>query len=231
LLPFTIRYLIKFTLVTLVGYLIATQVYAQRTFNRPPKFKKNKKMAIICPIFLASEYPYQGIGVKIGDPFAITYKLYVTENLGLSIDVGSAASGLYSKFHRSNFANFPEFDTVIYQSHDVKSDLVIQARFMLHSQNLDKLVRGLDWYIGAGFQFRDLDIEYQFIYEPNPTFRENLSNNKNIFSSGPEIILGIEYSYFQIPLSAFAELNLFRNIDVENAKTRLQGGIGLRYVF
>ena len=40
------------------------------------KFKKNKKMSIICPIFIVNEYPYQGIGFKIGDPFAISYKFY-----------------------------------------------------------------------------------------------------------------------------------------------------------
>ena len=41
--------------------------------HRPAKFRTNKKAAVICPTFVASEYPYQGIGIKLGDPFAITY--------------------------------------------------------------------------------------------------------------------------------------------------------------
>ncbi len=203
----------------------------QRKHGPPPRFKRNKKMARICPIFVPSEYPYQGIGAKIGDPFALTYKLYATEYLAFSIDGGSAASGLYNDFHRDNFTTYPEFDTVTYDGHNVERELVIQARIMFHNQVLHKIIPGLDWYLGVGWQFRDLEIKYFLLYEPTPNFRENLTADQNVFSQGPEGIIGIEYAYFDIPISAFAEVNLFKNIDFSNAPLRLQGGIGLRYVF
>jgi len=67
------------------------------------KFRKNKKFAEICPIFIASEYPYQSIGVKIGDPLALTYKFYASNTFAFGIDIGKASEGLYSQLHSDRF--------------------------------------------------------------------------------------------------------------------------------
>jgi len=195
------------------------------------KFKRNKKTAIICPIFIPSEYPYQGIGIKIGDPFAITYKFYPTEFLGIEFVGGLAASGLYSKYHRSNFNNFEQFDTLSYEAHNVKSDITIQARIMYHSKVLDSKVRGLDVFIGAGWQFRSHEVIYEYLYQPDPNTDESGSQTISQFTSGPEIFAGLEYAYFDLPISAFVETGVFKNLDIENSKIKLQGGIGVRYIF
>jgi hypothetical protein len=48
---------------------------------------------------------------------------------------------------------------------------------------------------------------------------------------GPQVAVGIEYSYFSIPISAFMELEYFTDIQADPGWTRLEGGVGLRYVF
>jgi hypothetical protein len=49
--------------------------------------------------------------------------------------------------------------------------------------------------------------------------------------SGPVASLGLEYSYAKLPMAAFVEVQTFRDIRQDPGWTRLQGGVGLRYVF
>src|SRR5688572_2718725 len=92
-------------------FLAGTGVYAQRVHHggtvvhTRSQFKKNvikmprSKSKTICPIFEDTGYPYQGIGFKFGDPFAVTYKYYPNKHFRIAIDVGRSASGLYSKYY------------------------------------------------------------------------------------------------------------------------------------
>jgi hypothetical protein len=64
------------------------------------------KAKIMCPIFENSQYPYQGIGVKLGDPFALTYKYYPSKHWAFALDGGKAASGLYNKYYRGLFNTY-----------------------------------------------------------------------------------------------------------------------------
>ena len=102
---------------------------------------------------------------------------------------------------------------------------------MYHSQVLDATIRGLDIFIGAGWQFRNYEVLYEYLYQPDPNTDENGSETISEFTSGPEIILGLEYAYFDLPISAFAEMGLFQNLGIADARIKLQGGIGIRYVF
>ena len=67
---------------------------------RVPNVSKSKA-SIMCPIFHESRYPYQGIGLKFGDPFALSYKFYPNKNWAFAADAGKVASGLYNKYYRS----------------------------------------------------------------------------------------------------------------------------------
>ena len=197
------------------------------------------KAKVICPIFEESEYPYQGFGIKVGDPLAFTYKLYATPKFGLVVDFGSAASGLYSKRHRDNFAN-QDFQTDTteagdisgfrYRSHDVINEYTVEVKVLYHSK-ADKLFPGLQSYIGLGFQFRKLAIQYEYVYEYGFGLleRDSFDSEKNSF--GPVVAAGLEYSYFKLPVSAFIEIVLFNDTLDKDGWTRFQGGIGLRYVF
>ena len=53
--------------------------------------------------------------------------------------------------------------------------------------------------------------------------------NRN--TNGPVAIVGFEYSYFSIPISAFIEIEWFSDVSLDPGYHRFQGGMGLRYVF
>jgi len=202
----------------------------------------NKKAKVICPIFEESAYPYHGFGFKVGDPVALTYKLYFRKYLSFVVDGGSASSGLYNSKHRSDFSLYsPEISAPldyplnqafnpIYTNHQIIGEYVAEVK-ALYQMQTDNLYKGLQTYIGLGYQYRKLGIEYVYYYNypnSNKIVKDTLQKNKTY--QGPELILGIEYSYFQIPVSAFMEITAFRDITF-TSWSRIQGGIGLRYVF
>ncbi len=202
-----------------------------KTQKHPPaKFKNNKKMAVICPIFIPSEYPYQGIGFKAGDPFAITYKLYLTEWFAFSIDGGLGAYGLYKDRYADLFNTFPESDTLEYFNHQVEKDTYIAVKVSFYNEG-PPFLNGLDYYISLGWQFRYVDIIYGYNQELSQSASIFGSFVKQIDYSGPEVGIGLEYSYFNIPVSAFMEINWMYDIIHQPGFLKFQGGIGMRYVF
>ena len=77
-----------------------------------------------------------------------------------------------------------------------------------------------------------LGIQYNYYYSyPNSNRVERDALEVEKTSQGPELVLGIEYSYFKIPVSAFMEVTLFKEVNSPHPWTRFQGGVGLRYVF
>lgn len=194
------------------------------------------KAAVVCPIFEDSAYPYQGIGVKLGDPFALTYKLYPNKHWAFAIDAGKAASGLYSEHHRENFGGNTQVDTlnqqqgISYISHTVNSEWVIEAKLLLQ-KDAENLTKGLQLYAGLGFQYRMLDIDYEYLLEINFTDNEIGKINVTDETMGPTAVVGFEYAYFDLPISAFLELEGYYDIASNPGWLRFQGGVGLRYVF
>ncbi len=194
------------------------------------------KARVVCPIFEDSQYPYHGIGIKVGDPFAFTYKFYAAKNFAIAIDGGKASSGLYSGYHRDNFENLIDRDTlgfnqdIGYLGHVVKKEWVLEAK-ALYQKDASKVLKGLQWYAGAGWQWRDTKIQYEYLLEIN--FDENEINviNESYLTMGPVLVLGIEYSYFTIPVSAFMEIEWYTDVVQDPGWQRFQGGVGLRLIF
>ena len=234
--------MVKLRILLLVGLMgLFLSGFSQKRYNKsltqsrgkkhqPMRFKKNKHMAVICPIFIPSEYPYQGIGFKAGDPFALTYKLYATKWLAFSIDGGIAAYGLYKRRYKELFNALPEADTLEYVNHQVNKDTHVSAKISIYQPG-PKFLKGLDWYVSLGWQFRYVNILYGFNQEISPTEKLFGSFNKQMDYMGPEAGIGIEYSYFNIPVSAFMEVNAMMDIVNQPYYTHFQFGIGLRYVF
>ncbi len=235
------KYLLFFISFTL---LVCTTSLGQRrqknrTFRRTT-YTSNKipksKARVVCPIFQDSKYPYQGIGFKLGDPFALTYKYYASKRFAVAIDGGSMASALYNTYNRDNFVLYIRPDTlgerqsISYLSHNVKADWMIEGKLLFHN-DATKVLDGLQWYIGAGWQWRRTEIEYEYILDIS--FDENELGRFEIdrFAGGPVGVFGIEYAYFQLPISAFMEIEVFTDILEDPGWSRFQGGVGLRYVF
>jgi hypothetical protein len=193
---------------------------------RVPRVSENKAR-IVCPIFNISQYPYQGIGLKLGDPFAITYKLYPTRHLAFAADVGFPSGGLYHDYYKGLFNSYTPSDTLKYVTHKSSSDFYIETKF-LYQWDVDNISKGLQLYAGLGWQWRSTILTYNYSYQSGTQYG---SFTRNRFTYGPVVILGFEYAYFTWPVSSFIEVEMFTDDMADPGYHRFQGGIGLRYVF
>ncbi|MCW5910257.1 MAG: hypothetical protein KIT62_04240 [Cyclobacteriaceae bacterium] len=205
------------------------------TFRQPTVSRSKAK--IVCPIFETSQYPYQGIGFKMGDPLALTYKFYPNKNWAFAADGGKAASGLYNKYYRNAFETYlpdslSDVQSISYLSHKANSDWFLEAKF-LYQWDAGKISKGLQFYAGLGWQWRSTRLTYDYLYEDTgPSQESNLRKfTRDRFTYGPVGVLGFEYSYFSLPISAFIEIEWFTDVLLDPGYQRFQGGVGLRYVF
>jgi hypothetical protein len=113
----------------------------------------------------------------------------------------------------------------------VKSDIVAEFKIL---RNIDarKISNGLVFYFGLGMQLRSLEIEYNYFPSIGPDEPDNIeSTTRSRFTQGVQGLIGIEYSYFSLPVSAFMEIGTYTDVGKDPGYTRIQGGVGLRYIF
>jgi hypothetical protein len=230
---------------------ITGSTIAQRSKNNHSKsrkaFKSTKvkgsKAKLICPIFQGSQYPYHGLGLKLGDPFAITYKYYPSKKISIAVDFGKPSSGLYNRYFRDNFKMYvregedtlSDNSSLTYSFHRLRSDLIGELKLLYHFEG-DKISPGLQVYAGIGWEWKSTKLRYDYLYnrsspvggEPVPEFR---TFDRQRITMGPQAVVGIEYAYFKIPVSAFMEVEYFTDIQLDPGWQRFEGGVGLRYVF
>ena len=112
------------------GHNTGKSMYTRSRYNYSSTKVRGSKAKTICPGQKNSKYPLYGLGIKLGDPFAITFKYYANKRLGFVVDLGKASSGLYSQYFRDQFATYQQPDTlspgasVNYLTHKVKSDII-----------------------------------------------------------------------------------------------------------
>ena len=233
---------LKYTLIWTMLVLVSIECLAQvrhsprsSTFS-VPRIRGNKAR-IICPIFEESRYPYQGIGFKLGDPFALTYKFYANKHFSFAADVGTAASGLYNKYYRGAFASYlpdtlSKDQSISYLAHKAVSDWFLETKF-LYQWDAEKISKGLQLYAGLGWQWRSTVLEYDYNFNDRKSNQDDGKFGKfsvNRFTYGPVLLVGFEYSYFSLPLSAFIEVEVYTDALIDPGYRRFQGGVGLRYV-
>src|SRR5690606_3031663 len=80
--------------------------YSKSANNRPPIRISRSKAKVVCPVFEDTGFPYHGLGIKVGDPFALTYKYYANKHFAVAVDGGRAASGLYSRYYNDLFFEY-----------------------------------------------------------------------------------------------------------------------------
>ena len=237
----------KVLLVSLMILVTSSCVYAQRSGKvsksrfrySTPKVRGNKAK-IICPIFTNSKYPFHGLGFKFGDPFAVTYKFYPNKRFSFAADVGKAASGLYNRYFREKFSFYVMEDTLadgsalVYLTHRVRSDLIGELKVLYHVDG-KRISDGLQGYVGLGWEWKRTRLQYDYQYFEggnNPATSDPFrSFERNRVTMGPQVVLGIEYAYFRIPISAFMEVEYFNDVQADPGWQRFEGGVGLRYVF
>jgi hypothetical protein len=244
---------LKPLLVALLCIFFVGEVIAQRS-NKRNAYSKSKlglrtpkvrgyKAKIICPVFEKSQYPYQGVGFKLGDPFAITYKFYPNERFSFGVDFGKASSGLYNSYFREKFEQYgadgadtlAANSSLTYSFHRLKRDIVFEAKVLYHIKG-DKISPGLQVYFGGGWEWKNSIIQYDYFYNRKTPSGGQLINDFRItprkrFTMGPQVVVGIEYAYFQLPISAFMEVEFFTDVQADPGWHRFEGGVGLRYIF
>ncbi len=200
---------------------------------------KGAKAKIVCPIFDNSKYPYHGIGLKLGDPLALTYKYYPTKHLAIAVDFGKTASGLYNRYYRDLLKNeFSQDDTlsenasVNYLSHRVKADFVGEVK-VLYQFDATGISPGMQVYVGGGWEWKRTKIQYDYLYSMDESTAEAIPGTYTgkRHTQGPQVVVGIEYSYFKLPVSAFIELEYFVDVQADPGYKTVEGGVGLRYIF
>ncbi len=230
------------------GVLLALLMIATNSFGQVRKSPKSShysvpkvsghKARIVCPIFENSRYPYQGIGFKLGDPFAFTYKFYANKHFAFAGDFGKAASGLYNKYYREAFPQYlpdtlSKDQSITYLTHKVSTDWFLETKF-LYQWDAEKISKGLQLYAGFGWQWRNTKIIYDYNFNDRTNNQDDGKFGKltvNRFTYGPVVLVGFEYSYFSLPMSAFIEVEMFTDALIDPGYQRFQGGVGLRYVF
>lgn len=209
---------------------------------KTPKVRKSKAKWI-CPILTTSTYPYHGLGIKLGDPFALTYKYYPGKRFSVAVDFGKASSGLYNRYFREKFQFYTQdgADTLsnnsslTYSFHRVPADLIGEVKVLYHFE-ADKISPGLQVYAGAGWQWKRTSLRYDYFYNRRAPGGAELINEFRTFqrqrmTMGPQVVVGIEYAYFQLPVSAFMEVEYFTDVQLDPGWQRFEGGVGLRYIF
>jgi len=209
--------------------------YSRERYNRNATKVPRSKAGIVCPIFHDTGFPYNAIGIKLGDPFALTYKFYPTKNFSFALDFGKSASGLYNSYYRERFSEYSESDTLSdeaslnYLTHSVKSDWVGELKAMYHI-DADIISDGLTFYLGLGWEWRNTQLQYDYLFTDG-NFDKIDRFDRSRFTQGAQGMVGIEYSYFSLPVSAFMELEVYNDILTDPGWRHTQGGIGIRYVF
>jgi len=213
-------------------------MYTRERYNHNATLVRGAKAKTVCPIFENSKYPYHGIGIKLGDPFALTYKYYANKKFAVVVDFGKASSGLYNRYFADKFYEEIEGktfangeDSVEYYTHKVKSDLIGEVKLLYHV-NVEPISPGLQFYLGLGWEWKSTKIEYDYTYMESMGGEKKFGRiNTARLTMGPQAVAGIEYAYFKIPISAFMELEYFTDIQADPGWSRFEGGVGLRYIF
>jgi hypothetical protein len=153
------------------------------------------------------------VGLRLGDPIGITYKTFLSEKSALQFNVGTAASQWNPDYYRNSFDDyFDHNDDYEYDSHTTKEVLYLQARYVIQKQIVWSEIPGrFDWYWGVGVMGKKATINYEYLHFYNienvrtPYFEETKIKDYDL---GPESIIGIQYTFKDVPLSIDFDLSL-----------------------
>lgn len=170
----------------------------------------------------------QGIGIRLGDPVGITYKQYLLHDRAVEFGLGSAAPGWHHGYYRNSFESRDAYQDYRYTSHRVQSILFLQGRYLLHNDIYVQNMEGKwDWYWGVGAMLKVAKVSYKY-QDIDPPF--DSSDDYSDIDFGPEGIIGMEYTFQDVPVSVFGEVSLLLEL-VNRLTLQPYGGVGARYNF
>ena len=223
----------KITLLLFTLLLVSELAYAQNGLNG----------TYTCVVMQEKKY-IGGIGIKVGAPMALTYKMYFLKRFAFEIAGGLSNTSVSEDYVKDKFGEITEIEmggneipSIEYFEHTKEGIYAAQARLMMHNP-IPKILSGrgyenLDWYIGLGAEIRVIDIKYLYRYTPDPYVEKTdiASFRHKLVEYGPEWMFGFEYAFKDIPLAAFAEMGMFFRINEDVPFHAVQGGLGARFNF
>lgn len=165
-----------------------------------------------------------GIGIRLGDPTAISLKHYMSESNALEINIG--APTYYKGYdYRYYYTHDNRFKNKYYYNYGYRPNfgIAFQVHYLMHQDFLD--VDGLKWYWGPGGQLR-----YQtgiMHYWDNEGFHEYRLTDIGL---GPDITIGFEYTFSDVPVSVALDITAFLEI-FDRVRLVEQAGLAVRYNF
>lgn len=184
---------------------------------------------VISTIAVASaQHARWGIGLRAGDPVGLTVKRYIQQGKAWEFNIGR--SGFYGYNYQKSFNRYDRFDGYEYRAHNLNSAMGVQLHYLQHRDLGLREIPGIDWYYGIGGQLRSYDVDYEYRIRQGGNWEVARDRVTNI-DLGVDGIIGLEYSWRDIPLSVFGDINLFVEIVDTPMIFYLQGGVGIRYYF
>ena len=173
-----------------------------------------------------SDYKF-GIGLKLGDPLAVSGKYYFGTS-ALELNIGSSWTRWGGRDYYYYYNKDNRYGTKgAFYGGARRSALAIQLHYLLNYKiNLPDLPGKWNWYWGAGPQVRigSYDILYR------DSFGNIRTDTYNDVDFGADAVIGTEYFFKDIPLSISLDINAFLEI-VDDLNGYFQGGLGIRYNF
>lgn len=173
------------------------------------------------------------LGIRIGEPLAVTYKTYLDEQFSLEAMIGRAGANS-GQYYRKVFDKNRPVPGAVYSSHTASGGLSLNFRGAYNediSSEFNISEGALFAYGGVGVQLRTVGVDYYYMGEYPTTAMVPLHEKRTNVDFGAEGFIGAEYFLDNLPMSVFAEIGLFLEILDRPGHLRLQGGIGARYLF
>lgn len=169
----------------------------------------------------------RGLGLRLGDPIGASYKRYFGMT-AFEIVLGSSSGNLHQRYYERSFEAHDRFNNASYRSHDVRSTLYLQGRYLMHNAIWFEGLQGnWDWYWGVGAMFKFAPVRYGFT---TPTTTGNTYKTFNDVDLGPEGIAGMEYTFQDTSITVFGDISLVFEL-VNRITLRPFAATGVRYNF
>jgi hypothetical protein len=186
---------------------------------------------LLCSSTIAQKKDNQ-IGLRIGEPMGISFKRTLSsKKYAVEFILGTASSRVSSRYYKDAYDDLVEdYQYFSYQSHKVSDILYLQARFVRQKHiSWDEVPGSFHWYYGGGIVFKSADVKYTFKEKFFPF--EYDSDKYHDIDFGPEGIVGIEYTFKDVPVSVYTEFDLLIEMADQMGYIRPFTGIGVRFNF
>lgn len=173
------------------------------------------------------------IGIRAGEPFAVTYKTFLDQQFSVEAMVGRGGPNS-TQYYRRAFENSKPVSSAIYTGQSTSDALSLHGRIAYNediSSEFNITEGQLFGYAGIGAMLRSVRVNYVY-HTPQPTMDAQFRNeNRTNIDFGPEAFIGSEYYFEDFPVSIFAEVGIFLELLDRPGHIKLLGGIGARYLF